>query len=186
MTVTSLIGRDDALGAIRAFLAAVERGPAALVLSGEPGIGKTVLWEEGLAMANVDCGRVLSCRGIGAEAALSFSGLSDLLSSVMPEVSDSLLPVRRHALEVALLLVDPGGSGPDARAIGMALLDVLRRLSELGSVLVAVDDLQWLDAASATALALALRRADDFRPRTTFLSAVSEPRRPKPRVSASK
>ena len=110
--MTSLIGRDDGLGAIRAFLGAVERGPAALVLSGEPGIGKTVLWEEGLAIANVDCGRVLSCRGIGAEAALSFSGLSDLLSSVMPEVSDSLLPVRRRALEVALLLVDPGGAGP--------------------------------------------------------------------------
>jgi hypothetical protein len=53
MTVTSLIGRDDALGPIQVFLAAVERGPAALVLSGEPGIDKTVLGEESLAMANL-------------------------------------------------------------------------------------------------------------------------------------
>src|ERR1700733_12785477 len=140
MTVASLIGRDDAVGAIRAFLGAVERGPAALVLSGEAGIGKTVLWEEGLAMADVGCGRVLSCRGIGAE--------------------------------VALLLADPGGSGPDARAIGTALLDVLRRLSEFGSVLVAVDDLQWLDGASAAALALALRRVSSER--IGFLATVRE------------
>ena len=52
----------------------------------------------------------------------------------MPEGLDSLLPVRRRALAVALLLADPGSTGPDARAIGMALLDVLRRLSEFGSV----------------------------------------------------
>lgn len=172
MTVSSVIGRDDALGAIREFLGAVECGPAALVLSGEAGIGKTVLWEEGLAMADVGCGRVLSCRGIGAEAALSFSGLSDLLSTVMSEVSDSLLPVRRRALEVALLLADPEEAGPDARAIGVAFLDVLRRLAESGSVLVAVDDLQWLDGASAAALALALRRVGAER--IGFLATVRE------------
>jgi DNA-binding CsgD family transcriptional regulator len=172
MTETSLIGRDGALGAIRAFLGAVERGPAALVLSGEAGIGKTVLWEEGLAMAGAVGGRVLSCRGIGAEAALSFSGLSDLLSSVVPEGLDSLVPVRRRALEVALLLAEPGGSGPDARAIGMALLDVLRGLSEFGSVLVAVDDLHWLDGASAAALALALRRVGSGR--VGFFATVRE------------
>jgi DNA-binding CsgD family transcriptional regulator len=172
MAVTNLIGRDDALGAMRAFLGAVERGPAALVLSGEAGIGKTVLWEAGLAMAGVGCGRVLSCRGIGAEAALSFAGLSDLLSTVMPEVSDSLLPVRRRALEVALLLADPDEAGADARAIGVALLDVLRRLAESGSVIVAVDDLQWLDGASAAALALALRRVGTER--IGFLATVRE------------
>src|SRR6516162_10962596 len=108
MGVTALIGRDEALGAIRGFLEAVDRGPAALVLSGEAGIGKTVLWEEGLALAEAGHCRVLSCRGIGAEAALSFAGLSDLLASVMPEVADSLLLLRRQALEVALLLADPG------------------------------------------------------------------------------
>ena len=172
MTETSLIGRDGTLDAIRGFLGAVECGPAALVLSGEAGIGKTVLWEEGLAMAEVGCGRVLSCRGVGSEAALSFSGLSDLFSSVMPEVADSLPPVRRRALEVALLLVEPDESGLDARAIGMGVLDVLRGLSESGSVLVAVDDLQWLDGASAAALALALRRVGSER--IGFLATVRE------------
>lgn len=107
-----MIGRDEALGAIRGFLEAVDRGPAALVVSGEAGIGKTVLWEEGLAVAGRSCGRVLSCRGVEAEAALSFSGLSDLFLGVMPEVLDSLAPVRRRALEVALLLAEPGAEAP--------------------------------------------------------------------------
>jgi len=145
-----------------------------LVLSGEAGIGKTVLWEQGLAIADRSCGWVLSCRGVEAEAALSFSGLSDLLSSVMPEGLDTLGPVRRRALEVALLLAEPGDAAPDARAIGMALLDMLRSLAEREPVLVAIDDLQWLDTASAAAVALALRRLGVER--VGFLATVREAR----------
>ena len=48
MSATRLIGRDEELGAVEAFLAGVERGPTALVLSGEAGIGKTILWEAGV------------------------------------------------------------------------------------------------------------------------------------------
>src|SRR5262245_13347978 len=158
MAVTAVIGRDEALGAIRAFLAAFERGPMALVLSGEAGIGKTILWEESVAEAAQRCERVLVCRGIEAEASLSFSGLSDLLSDVVADVAPLLLPVRRHALEVALLLAEPGDEVPDARAIGMAFLDILRILAERGPVLVAIDDVQWLDEPSAGAIGLALRR----------------------------
>ena len=158
MTVTAVIGRDEERGLIQAFLAAVGQGPAALVLAGEPGIGKTLLWETGVAEAGRRVDRVLACRGVAAEAALSFSGLSDLLSDVVAGVGPSLLPLRRRALEVALLLAEPGDDAPDARAIGVAVLDVLRVLSASGPVLVAIDDLQWLDAASAGALALALRR----------------------------
>ena len=145
MAVTAVIGRDEALGSIRAFLAAVERGPMALVLSGAAGIGKTILWEEGVAEAERRFERVLTCRGIEAEAALSFSGLSDLLSDVVADVAPLLLSVRRRALEVALLLAEPGDDVPDARAIGVAFLDILRILAERGPVLVAIDDVQWLD-----------------------------------------
>jgi hypothetical protein len=171
MAAAAVIGRDETLGSIRAFLAAVERGPTALVLSGEAGIGKTILWEEGVAEAERRCGRVLSCRGIEAEAALSFSGLSDLLSEVIAEVAPLLLPVRRRALEVALLLAEPGDDVPDARAIGVAFLDVLRILAECGPVLVAIDDVQWLDAPSAGAIGLALRLRVE---RVGFLVTVRE------------
>jgi AAA ATPase domain len=172
MAGTAVIGRDEVLGSIRAFLAAVERGPMALVLSGVAGIGKTILWEEGVAEAGHGFERVLSCRGIEAEAALSFSGLSDLLSDVVADVAALLLPVRRRALEVALLLAEPGDDVPDARAIGVAFLDVLRILAERGPVLVAIDDAQWLDEPSAGAIGLALRRLG--MERVGFLATVRE------------
>jgi DNA-binding CsgD family transcriptional regulator len=157
----TVIGREQELGAIESFLAEVEQGPRALVLSGEPGIGKTVLWEAGLEEARSRFDHVLTCRGVEAEASLSFAGLSELLAPVFDEVSASLLPPRRRALEVALLLVEPGEVAPDAHAIGLAVLDVLRALAEQGPVLVALDDVQWLDPSSAGAIQIALRRLRD-------------------------
>ena len=132
-------------------------GPRALVLSGEPGIGKTVLWETGVEEAR-ERRTVLICRGVEAEASLSFTGLSELLGDVLDEVGPSLAPPRRRALEVALLLVEPGEMPPDPHAIGLAVLDALRALSEREPVLVALDDVQWLDPASAGALQIAFRR----------------------------
>jgi DNA-binding CsgD family transcriptional regulator len=157
----AVIGREDELGALEAFLADVEHGPRALVLSGEAGIGKTILWEAGVEEAEGRYGHVLTCRGIEAEASLSFAGLSELLAPVFDDVADSLLPPRRRALEVALLLVEPGDSAPDAHAIGLAVLDVLRALGERRPVVVALDDLQWLDPASASVVQIALRRLRD-------------------------
>ena len=96
-----------------------------------------------------------------AEASLSFTGLSDLLAPVFQEVAPSLAPLRRRALEVALLLAEPGNAAHDPRAIGLALLDVLRMLAERQPVVVALDDLQWLDPSSARVLQIALRRLRD-------------------------
>jgi DNA-binding CsgD family transcriptional regulator len=152
-----IIGRDEELTSIRAFLDRVEDGLGGLVLSGEPGIGKTALWEEGVAIS-AGRFRVLSHRSAEAEASLSFTGLSDLLGPVFDEVASTLAPFRRRVLEVALLLAEPGGEAPDPRAIGLALLDVLRALAERGPIFVALDDIQWLDPSSATVLQLALRR----------------------------
>ena len=94
---------------------------------------------------------------------LSFAGLSDLLTPVFEEVADSLAPLRRRALEVALLLAEPGEHSPDPRAIGLALLDVLRLLAEQSPIVVALDDVQWLDPSSAGVLQIALRRLGDER-----------------------
>ena len=73
--------REDELDRVETFLAAVERGPAILVLSGEAGIGKTALWETGLAEAERRFGHVLVCRGVEAEASFSFAGLSELVAT---------------------------------------------------------------------------------------------------------
>src|SRR5439155_6464890 len=91
----------------------------------------------------------------------SFASLSELLAPVVEEAAPSLVAPRRRALEIALLLAEPGEYAPDAHAIGLALLDVLAALAENGPVLVAVDDAQWIDPASAGALQLGLRRLRD-------------------------
>ncbi len=155
---TDVIGREDELASIESFFDRVETGPAALVLSGEAGIGKTILWESGVEEARGRFGRVLSCHGVEAEASLSYAGLSDLLADSLDDIASSLPLPRRRALEVALLLAEPGEAPPDPHAIGLAVLDALRALAERGPVLVALDDAQWLDPPSAGVLQIALRR----------------------------
>ena len=161
MRATPLIGREDELDLLEAFLAGIEEGPRALLLSGEAGIGKTILWDTGVGEAGRRIGRVLVGRGSEAEASLSFAGLSELLTPVFDEVAPSLAPPRRRALEVALLLAEPGETALDQHAIGLAVLDVLRAMAERSPVLVALDDVQWLDPASAGAIQIALRRLRD-------------------------
>jgi tetratricopeptide (TPR) repeat protein len=156
-----IIGREDEFGSIEAFLADVGEGPAALGVSGEAGIGKTILWEAGVEEAQGVFGRVLTCRGVEAEASLAFAGLSELLARVLEEAAPALAPPRRRALEIALLLVEPGEDTHDAHAIGLAVLDVLRVLARAGPILVALDDAQWLDPSSAGVLQVAFRRLRD-------------------------
>ncbi len=154
----AVFGRDAELDLVQAFLDELGGGPVGLVLSGEPGIGKTILWQAGVEEARARFEHVLTCRGAEVEAALSFAALSELLGGVLGDALDSLLLPRRKALEVALLLSEPQGGPPDPLAIGLAVHDVLRVLAQRGPLLVAVDDVQWLDPGSAGALEVALRR----------------------------
>ena len=159
MASSPVIGRDTEIEAIRDFLGMDATGPAGLSVTGPPGIGKTALWELGVEHARGRFGSVLTQRSVEAEAGLAFAGLSDLLAPVLDAVRDGLAPPRRRALEVAMLLADPGTDEPlDLRAIGLALLDVLHTLADRGPVLIALDDLQWLDAPSAAILPVAVRR----------------------------
>src|SRR5215207_4449323 len=154
-----LSGREAETRSIDDFLARAAAAPAMLVLSGEPGIGKTALWHAGLERARARGARVLSHRAVEAEAVLSFAGISELLAGVLGEVLPSLGDLRRCALEAALLLEGAGDrAAPEPRAVGLAVLDSLRALSGEAPVLVAVDDFQWLDTASARTLLFALRR----------------------------
>ena len=156
-----VVGREDELAAVEAFLGRIQAGPSALVLSGEPGIGKTTLWEVGVEEAERRVKHVLVHRSTEAEAHLSFTGLSDLLGAVFEEVAPSLVPLRRRVLEVALRLTEPGDQPLDMPAVGLAMLDVLRLQAGRNPVLIALDDVQWLDPASAGVLQIALRRLRD-------------------------
>ena len=152
-----VVGRDAELATVRAFLAEVERLPAALVIEGEAGIGKTTLWRAGIAAAEELGYRVLSARPAEAESQVSYAGLRDLLDPVIERALVDLPPPQRRALEITLLLRDAEVGAPDQAAIAFAVLGAFGGIAGT-PVLVAVDDVQWLDAASASVLAFAFRR----------------------------
>jgi DNA-binding CsgD family transcriptional regulator len=153
-----LIGRNAELARIATFLRA--ELPGAIVLEGEAGIGKTRVWEESVWTASESGFRVLASRAAGAEVKLSFAGLGDLLGGVWDEALPELPRPQRRSLEVALLLEESEGAPPDVRAVALAFLAVLRLISEEAPLMVAVDDLQWLDPPSGGVLRFALRRLE--------------------------
>ena len=132
--------------------------PGALVVQGEAGAGKSTLWRAGIESAAAAGCRVLRSEPSAAEADLSFTALSDLLTGVLPAAAAGIPGPQREALEVALLLRPAGDEPPTARAVGMGVLAVLRACLDAGPLLIAVDDAQWLDPASLDALVFALRR----------------------------
>ncbi len=145
---------------IRAFLEAPIEAPTGLVLEGEPGIGKSTVWHAAVAAARERGFLVLVSRPAEAERGLAYAGLGDLFDRVLDDVIGELTRPRRRALEIALLR-DEGANGVvDHRALAVAVHDVLGVLRERKPVVIAIDDAQWLDAASASALAFALRRLD--------------------------
>src|SRR5919201_4402401 len=151
------VGRDDELAQIDAFLASVGTGGAALVLEGDAGIGKTTLWLAGVKRAR-ECGfRVLVARPAEAERDLSFATLGDLLADVHEQIHNLPSPQRRP-LERALLLADARGAPVGPRAVAVALRATLTAVTRERPLLVAVDDVQWVDAPTAVALSFALRR----------------------------
>lgn len=154
-----VIGRDDELAQVEQFLGA--GSSSVLVVEGEAGIGKTTVWEASAAKASERGFRLLSCRPAEAEAKLSFSGLADLLGEIESEAFEELPLPQRRALEAALLRVETASTRPDRRSVATGFASLLKLLASNGPLLVAVDDLQWLDAPSAAALAFALRRVGD-------------------------
>lgn len=154
-----VVGRDEELGIVHAFLEPASGVPRALLLEGEAGIGKSTLWLAGVECARERGFRVLVSRPAEAERGLAYAGLGDLLEGVLDEVLPALPAPRRKALEVALLL--EGGETADPRTLGVAVRSALDALATETPVVLAVDDIQWLDPSSASALAFALRRLDE-------------------------
>jgi DNA-binding CsgD family transcriptional regulator len=153
----TIIGREKELAATGRLLDRAAEGAAALVLDGEAGIGKTTLWLEAVGAADARGFRVLQARPAESEATLSYSAVADLVGAAFDETESELPPLQRRALEAALLLAETDEPA-DARTTSAALVAVLHALASQGPVLLAVDDVQWLDAASEQALAFAARR----------------------------
>ena len=123
--VLELVGREEELAVLHAFVRGAGGESSALVLDGEAGIGKTTLFEATLAGAREQGFAVFSCRPAGAETAFSFAALADLLKPLLPEGLERLPLPQRRALSAALLLEEAEGSVPDERAIAFAVFQLL-------------------------------------------------------------
>jgi DNA-binding CsgD family transcriptional regulator len=152
-----LISRDTEVELVTRFLHG-ELARRSLVIIGDAGIGKTSLWEAGLAVARQSGCAVLEARGNQAEATLPFAALRDLLERIDPDVLIGLPAPQSRALEVAVRIADPVGTPVDPLAIAAGLLNTLRLVSSRCPVLVAIDDVQWLDDFSQGPLEFSLRR----------------------------
>lgn len=151
-----IVGRDAERESIEALLGRPR--PLALVIEGEAGIGKTTLWSFAQRAAAARGDRVLAWRASSAERELAFGALMGLLETDLGTTIDALPAARRRALALALGRIDEGGGVPEPSLVGLAVLDLLRVLAARTPVLVALDDAQWSDPASAAALAFAARR----------------------------
>jgi DNA-binding CsgD family transcriptional regulator len=151
------MGRAPELGEVEGFLATAPAGRA-LVVCGEPGIGKSAVWAAAVDLARSRGFAAWCARPSEVEAQLSFAGLADLLETAGPGVLAGLPAPQRNALEVAVRRAEPGDQPPEPFAISAGLLGALRLAAGAGPLLVAVDDLPWLDRASAAALVFAARR----------------------------
>jgi DNA-binding CsgD family transcriptional regulator len=152
-----IVGRSDAFAAADELFDRAEQGPAALVYEGEAGIGKTTVWEQALAAASARGFRILKTRPGQADTAVAFAGLVDLMEDVALYVLDLLPQPQQVALRAAVLDADERAN---RLALGTAVRNVLRQVALAAPVVVAVDDLQWLDEESARTLEFALRRLD--------------------------
>ena len=155
---TEVLGREVELAVVAAFLDRARSGPAGLLLSGPAGIGKTTIWRAGQSTAERSGSHVLMVRGAEAEARMPFSGLIGLLEPVADVVLPDLPQVQAAALAVALRRSAPLEAESDPLTISLATFGAMRTLAADRNLLIAVDDLQWLDASSRRALEFAARR----------------------------
>ncbi len=128
------------------------------MIVGEPGIGKTTVSESVSVLASAHGVVVLAARPAESEAQLAWSGLTDLLAEVPTQVFESLPPPQREALDTVRLLAAPSEIGLNPRAVHAALRTVVTALAQTDPLLIVVDDVQWLDSASARAITFLARR----------------------------
>ncbi|MBA2571281.1 MAG: AAA family ATPase [Chloroflexi bacterium] len=154
-SVVEIVGRSAELATVSEFLDGTT--PArALLLRGDAGMGKTLLWHHVVTAAEERGRTTFAAQPTQSEMRLSFAALDDLVSGV-PEASLAALPEpQRAALDAALLR--SAGVPADQLAVSMAFVSLLTSTSRSTPVILAVDDAQWIDVPSARVLEFSLRR----------------------------
>jgi len=149
-----LVGRDDELSRIDALL---QRQGEALLLHGDPGVGKSALAAAATAKAHASGATVLTTTGMPTEAEVPYTSLQPLLWPVLDE-ADTLPKPQKAAIEAAMgLSADPP---QDPFRTGMAVLGLLGDAAERAPIVVIAEDAHWIDEATAEVLAFVARRIE--------------------------
>jgi ATP/maltotriose-dependent transcriptional regulator MalT len=153
-----VVCRTGELGAIAEFLISACARPSGLTIEGEAGIGKTTLWSAATEQARERGVCVLSARAGQAESAMSYTAVADLLSDVESSIFVRLPHLQRSAVDRVLLRSGDEGPETDQRAVAAAVLAIVGMLAADAPVLLAIDDVQWLDASSRAVVTSTVRR----------------------------
>ncbi len=156
--VGSVVGRSAEFRAIDAFINSATTSPAALVIEGEAGIGKTTLWLAAIEEARRRGYRILSAAVGQAESVLAYAAVADLFDDIDQSEIEELPEVQRFALDRVLLRSNGEGPATDQRVVAAALVTLVESSARGAPVLVAIDDAQWLDSCSQAVVAFAARR----------------------------
>jgi AAA ATPase domain len=152
-----LVGREAELQVLTGLIDAVEQSGAALVLRGDPGIGKSRLLAEAMSLAGQRNMNVLAAQGVQSEARLAFAGLQQLLRPVR-SYSAGLSQAHRSVLEAALGIGDE--HPPEHFRIALAVLDLLSEAATNRPLLLIAEDAHWLDQPSVDVLSFVARRLE--------------------------
>ena len=154
-SATALLGRSDECRTLDLMLeTARSRQSSALVIRGEAGVGKTALLDYVAERAS-DC-RVARVSGVESESEFGFAGLLQLLAGPMLDQLEDLGRPQRDALKRAFGLLD--GPSPEPFLVSLAGLNLLSQVAERQPLICLVDDVQWLDRESVSALSFITRR----------------------------
>ena len=156
-----VIGRESERAILTRFLDSIPTGPSALLLSGDPGIGKTTVWKEGLAGAQLRRYRTLSCGPVEAETRLSYAALGDLLEPILEEAAPRRAGATASGPRGGPLALPEIRCPSRPAAVSLAVLGCLRSVASTSPVVVAVDDIQWMDLPSVRVLQFVVRRLKD-------------------------
>jgi hypothetical protein len=154
--VTGLMDRLTERGLLDRLVEAVRAGESrALVVRGDPGVGKTVLLDYLTGRAAEAGCRVARAAGVQGEMELAFAGLQQLCGPMLGRAERLPVP-QHHALRIAFGTA--AGPPPDRFLVGLAVLSLLSEVAGERPLICLIDDEQWLDRASAQALGFAARR----------------------------
>jgi DNA-binding CsgD family transcriptional regulator len=155
--VATPLGRPEEFRAITDFLESAKSQPSAMVVEGEAGIGKTTVWLAAVDSALHSGFEVLSARPAAAESVLAYAGLADMLGELAADLWADIPAPQQLALDGVLFRGD-ADQVTDPRALAAGFVSVVKRLTQVRPVLLAIDDLQWLDSSSVQVVAFAARR----------------------------